>query len=181
MCHDEQYDKAQSAYSTFLDRFASLVLATVGADGLPHASYAPFVVTDNRIFYIFVSELSQHTRDLEHTPQVSIMLIEDERDAGQIFARKRLTLQCQATFVPRDRSVAHAEDSGQTTEGESEWQHAADLFQAKFGGMFDLLRSLADFKMFRLDPQEGWFVLGFGQAYRVAGEALDILVHRRAP
>ena len=53
-------DDAQQAYATFLDAFRSVVLATVGAGGRPHASYAPFVRDERRHLYCLVSGMAEH-------------------------------------------------------------------------------------------------------------------------
>lgn len=154
---------AHEALHTLLTTQQSAVLATVNADGLPLASYAPFVADPAKNFYVFASTLSQHTGNLLRTGQASVMLIADEAETTQIFARARLTFACTAAELPRD---------GET------WQVAAAHYEERFASMFSLLRGLGDFKMFKLKPYSGALVVGFGAAYTVGGDEMDHLTPR---
>ena len=49
-----QLEKAQSEYKNFTAQFSSVAIATVNPEGLPHASYAPFVMDGAKNIYIFV-------------------------------------------------------------------------------------------------------------------------------
>ncbi|WP_017651685.1 HugZ family protein [Fortiea contorta] len=156
-----QLEKAQAEYKTFLSGFASVIISTVNSQGIPNASYAPFVSDDSKNIYIYVSGLSTHTKNIDVNPRVSVLLIEDESLSKQIFARRRLNFDCTATLMERE------------TE---EWQQIVDQFQERFGDIIEVLRGLADFRIFRLTPDEGRFVVGFGAAYNISGDNLDQLV-----
>ncbi len=160
----EALENAQNALKTLLTQHESMMLATINEDGSPLASYAPFVVDSDKNFYVFVSLLSHHTKNLLQAKQASIMLIADETDTSQIFARSRLTFMCDAEELARDSDA---------------WQAAAEHYDKRFSKMFGLLRNLADFKMFKLVPQDGTLVVGFGQAYTLYGDTLDQLTLRR--
>ena len=136
----------------------TLHLATRAPSGEPEASYAPFVADETGRFYIFVSRLSRHTRNLLEQPGLSILLIEPEAEAQQIFARKRLSYHCVAEVIARD---------------DPEWAARLDEFEARFGAIIDMLRSLDDFVMFRLVPEYGSFVKGFGQAYTIDSDMIE--------
>lgn len=140
----------------------TLQLATLDTNGNPAISYAPFVRDETGNFYIFISGLASHTQDLLQHPAVAVMLIADEQDARQIFARTRVTYQCSAEVVTRD-----------TPEATS----LLDAMQARFGEVVGVLRGLGDFVLFRLKPQSGRFVMGFGQAFVLTGDALQTLEH----
>ena len=144
----------------FLGSFKTLQMATASAAGEPEASYAPFVRTGDNAFYICVSDLSRHTGHLTATGRASVLIVEDESAAAQLFARRRLVFECGAEQVER---------------GTERWHTMMDLFERKFGEVIGLIRPLADFRMFALAPRGGVFVKGFGQAYRIAGPALDAL------
>ena len=144
-----------------LGRFKTLQMATASAAGEPEASYAPFVRTrKDNAFFICVSDLSRHTGHLAANGNASVLLIEDESEAAQLFARRRLVFECAA---------------GQVEHGSARWNAVMDLFERKFGEVIGLIRPLADFRMFALVPRRGVFVKGFGQAYRIAGSTLDAL------
>lgn len=140
----------------------TLQLATLDTNGNPAISYAPFFRDEIGNFYIFISGLASHTQDLLQHPAVAVMLIADEQDARQIFARTRVTYQCSAEVVTRD-----------TPEATS----LLDAMQARFGEVVGVLRGLGDFVLFRLKPQSGRFVMGFGQAFVLTGDALQTLEH----
>ena len=144
----------------FLGGFRTLQMATASATGEPEASYAPFVRTGDNAFHICVSDLSRHTGHLVATGRASVLVIEDESAADQLFARRRLVFEC---------------DTEQVERGTERWHAIMDLFERKFGDVIGLIRPLADFRMFALVPRRGVFVKGFGQAYRITGPALDAL------
>ena len=138
-------------------------LATLGDDGFPHSGYAPFVF-DGVDVIIFVSQLALHTRDLLANGKVSVMLIDDESKAREIFARTRVSYQCEAGVVAPDDKT---------------YETLLDALQARHGKMIGLLRQLPDFVLFRLSPNAGQFVMGFGQAYKLSGEKFDTFDHAR--
>ena len=137
----------------FLAGFRTLLMATVSADGVPDASYAPYVRIDDDAFYVNLSELSTHTGNLLATPRVSVMFVQAEDDTKQLFARKRLSFDADAAVIERDSAL---------------WVQIMDRFGAKFGDVMDLIRPLRDFKLFRLTPRSGVYVRGFAQAYPLA-------------
>jgi putative heme iron utilization protein len=142
----------------FLAGFKTLLMATVSAEGVPDASYAPYVRIDDDAFYVNLSELSTHTGNLLATPRVSVMFVQSEDDTKQLFARKRLGFDADASVVERDSD---------------RWCKIMDLFQAKFGEVMDLIRPLQDFKLFRLQPRSGVYVRGFAQAYPLTKADLE--------
>lgn len=144
----------------FVDRCKSLQLATVAQDGRPHASYAPFYRSDDGDFHVFVSTLSSHTDNLS-SGVASILLIEDESRTFQIYARTRLGFSCECVRMQPD---------------DANYQAVLDRMEQRHGAVIQTLRTLADFRLFRLRPGQGRFVLGFGQAYEVT-PALDRLDH----
>ena len=146
--------------AAFLGGFKTLQMATASAAGEPETSYAPFVRIADNHFYVCVSDLAAHTGHLAATGRASVLLIEDESAASQLFARRRLVFECGAEQVERDTA---------------RWRTVMDLFERKFGEVMELIRPLADFRLFALVPRHGTFVKGFGQAFRINGPALDAL------
>lgn len=78
----------------------TVMLATVGEDGNPNVSYAPFAI-NNGEYQVFISTIARHARNLQEVPKVSLMLIEDESQSRQIFARRRLSFDAVARVVER--------------------------------------------------------------------------------
>lgn len=137
-----------------IDGCETLQLATLGDDGVPHASYAPYVREEER-FYILISEAAHHCGYLMCHDRCSVMFIEDETAAGQIFARKRVSLECRAATVPRD---------------DPSFTHHTGLLERRFGAIVPMLLQMKDFHLFELLPQSGEAVFGFGEAYRFNGD-----------
>jgi len=153
----------QAACQQLTDKVASVHLATVDLDGVPHTGCVPHLWFEN-VMLIFVSRLSVHTRDLLANPVLSAMLVEDEQGSVQPFARTRLRLHCEARVV-------EPSDSG--------YEPRLDAFESRHGNTVKLLRQLPDFVLFELVPKDVIFVMGFGQAYRVSGPEFDQFEHIR--
>ncbi len=153
----------EQALGVLKEKCKTIVLSTLSEDGQPYCSYTPFCLDGNSLL-VFISELAEHTRNIFSNPTLSAMLIEDEADTKQIFARTRLTLTCEAKAIARDSS---------------EYAKLLEQFQSRHGKTVELLRELPDFHLMRLTPTSGRIVLGFGQAYQLAGDQLDQFVHTR--
>jgi putative heme iron utilization protein len=157
----DQLKKAQVEYEKFPTEFTSIMMSTVSQEGIPDASYAPFVIDDDKNIYIYVSGLATHTQNIHNHPFVSVLFIEDEVKTKQIFARRRLNFNCTANLVERE------------TE---KWQQIVDKFELRFGELISTLRSLPDFRIFQLTPKNGRFVIGFGAAYNISSDHINQLV-----
>ncbi|MDX1434278.1 MAG: pyridoxamine 5'-phosphate oxidase family protein [Gammaproteobacteria bacterium] len=141
----------------FVAGFRTLLMASASADGHPDASYAPYVRGGDAAFYVYVSELSRHTANLEATREASVLFIESEESSAEPFARRRATFDCRVEPVARD---------------EARFETLLDEFGARFGETFDLIRPLPDFRLYGLHPQRGVYVRGFARAYRLEGDEL---------
>lgn len=144
-------------------RMRTLQLATIGENNEPHCGYTPFIY-DGKDLIIFISQLAVHTRDLLANPKVGTMLIDDEQDSNNLFARCRVRYQCEANVIKPD---------------EEQYTTLLDRYQDRHGKVVNLIRQLPDFILFRLVPTSGVFVVGFGEAYRIEGENMDRFVHVR--
>jgi putative heme iron utilization protein len=152
----------RDACRAFPARFKSIHLGTVSADGEPEASYAPYVA-DQGHYYVYLSHLARHTNNLREVPKASVLFIEAEAEAKQVFARERLTLACNVTECPRDTP---------------RFEEVMDLFGERFGKFLQVIRPLQDFALFELTPVSGSYVAGFGKAYVLEGEDLSNIRHR---
>ncbi|AZA84688.1 pyridoxamine 5'-phosphate oxidase [Chryseobacterium lactis] len=139
----------------------SVILATVDAEGNPTSSYAPFVQVDN-IFYILVSFMARHTKNLASGRNTSVMFIEDESATKQIYARERLTLEAATSQVERDSEI---------------WNNVVAKLKETHGKVVDIISEMGDFILIALQPVKGSYVNGFGSAYFV-DENLEIIEHR---
>ena len=157
MTKDNSQETPQQDFINFKQSVQTLQLSTLTVEDKPHASYSPFVADDSGNFYIFVSQLAEHTQNLLANPQASILLIQDEAETRQIFARRRLSYACDVTIIEKEHN---------------EYTIFLDAMEARFGNVVGLLRTLPDFILFRLVPYEGQYVAGFAKAYKLTGEGL---------
>ncbi|MCX4192672.1 HugZ family protein [Methylophaga sp. OBS1] len=143
----------------------SLMLSSLDENGLPYASYAPFAVGDDCL-YVLISEIAVHGKNLQLNPQASALIIEDEDTANELFARLRVFYRVRAEMIEPE-----------TTD----WQQGIDSLQSRHGERINNLSKLSDFKLFRLHPNGGRYVKGFGKAYQIEGGTLsgDSLSHLR--
>ncbi|MDK9736308.1 heme utilization protein HutZ [Vibrio sp. D404a] len=139
----------------------TLQLATVDEEGRPNVSYAPFVQNQEG-YFVLISDIARHARNLKANPQVSLMMIEDEESSKQLYARKRLTFDATASVVERESEL---------------WTQVIAQMKDRFGEIIDGLSQLQDFSLFNLKAENGLFVKGFGQAYQVSGDDLVDFVH----
>ncbi len=130
----------------------SLLLSTLSEAGLPDISYAPYWQNEQGEFCIFVSRLAAHTMNLLANPVCSVLFIEDETESRNLFARERLSYRCEV-------EEAHTDSAGYVS--------TLDSMEAHLGSTIQLLRGLPDFHLFKLKPQRGSYVVGFGKAFEV--------------
>ena len=146
-----------------LENYQSVVLGSIGENGYPFSSYAPCYYDGEKI-YIFISNIATHSKNLQNTGKASALFIEDEMKSDNIFARKRISLQCDVIMIPRD---------------DSSFTSVMDSFQAKYeGGTLGMLMGMSDFNLYTLTPIYGEATFGFGEAYNVGGEKMNKLVPR---
>ena len=158
-------ESLEQSFNNFKQSVKTLQLSTLTVEGKPNASYSPFVVDKQGNFYIFVSQLAGHTQDLLANQQASILLIQDEADTRQIFARRRISYQCDVESV---------------SDESSDYLPMLNALEERFGNVVELLRTLPDFILFKLRPYQGQYVKGFGKAYKLVGDGLLELEHIKA-
>lgn len=156
------FDQVREQYNAMAEQFDTLLLGSSSADNKPLSSYAPFLKQGND-YFVFISELASHTQNLQSNPQCSVLFIQDEKEAKHLFARQRLTLECEVVEVDR-----HTERFEQVMDG----------FVVKFGKFMSMMREMQDFHLFRLSPVSGNYVAGFAQAYELSGDDLSQVRHR---
>ncbi len=150
-------DSVRRDFLALRDNACSAQLATLAKDTTPEASYAPCILFEGD-YYLFLSQLASHTTNLIHNPELGLMLIEDESEASNSFARRRISLQGRAQPVERDSDI---------------FKCVINLFHQRFGKVMGMIEPLPDFQLFCVGVTSGRFVRGFGQAYELTGERLD--------
>ena len=155
---DEILNKALKEKEKIINSMDTVILSTNDNQGIPNCSYAPTCIDDDGNFYIYISELSKHTQNLLCNDHVSLMIIEDESKAENIFARKRFTMDGKSKEIIRDSD---------------EWNDKMSLLESKFKEQIGFLKNLTDFHLFKLTPHEGLLVHGFARAFRLVGKGLN--------
>ncbi|MEM0953759.1 MAG: pyridoxamine 5'-phosphate oxidase family protein [Pseudomonadota bacterium] len=149
----------------FISSRRSLQIASLGEDGIPFASYAPFAIGDNCL-YVILSDIAIHGINLSQHPDASVLIIEDEDTAGELYARLRVNYTVRAQQLEYDSQ---------------DWTTGMDALTGRFGDRPRHLGEHTDFRMFKLTPTRGRYVKGFGKAYTLAGETLagEVVDHLR--
>lgn len=148
-------------FNEFIESHQSVIMATINTLNEPESSYAP-VLKHNGNYYVYVSELSKHTANLMDHPLASLLFIEPENDAKNLFARKRATLKVTAKHIARTAN---------------NWEEMLELLENKFGKIISMLKPLEDFHLFELTPVSAGYVRGFAQAYKLEGKSLSEVTH----
>ncbi len=154
-------NKVLEEFHEFNHSHHSVILGTVNQNGDADTSYAPVLHKDNQ-FYVYISELAVHTPNLLNHLNASLMFIEPEDKATNLFKRKRSTIRVDAETISRDSD---------------EFDTLMDEYQETFGKIMRNLRESKDFHLFRLKPQHATYVRGFAQAYKITGDKLNEIKH----
>ena len=138
----------------FLQTLKSLTISSLDENKNPFSSYAPYVKYNHK-YYVYLSLMAKHSKNLTENKIASIFFSEDEKDCSNIFAKKRVSIQCNVKRLE------------QNTQNETE---ILNEFRIKFGvEMIDMLYKMQDFYLFEFTPFYGEAVFGFGKAYNLGG------------
>jgi heme iron utilization protein len=143
------------------DQTRALVLATIDEDGFPSLSTLPFVWHEGA-FWVLMSDLSPHTRQVRQNPTVELMLLEDESKTHNIYNRARVTWRADVTRIDRNDTRVH---------------EMFDALRLRHGKILDVLTQLPDFHLHCIVPGAGRLVNGFGRAFKVDG--FELVAHLR--
>ena len=146
---------------TFLENLKTVQLATLDNNGLPEASYAPFVKNQNA-YYLFLSDLARHSINLKLNAAISLLFIEDESKSQNLFSRRRVILQGRAKIITRETETYTA---------------VLPEFKRIFGSLIDVIEPLQDFNLYKISPTQGRYIRGFAQAFELSGKELDQVEH----
>jgi len=133
-------------------------LGTLGEDGLPFVSMVPYALAPGRAcVVIHVSGLAAHTRNLQRTPQVSLLVRQAEVAGEPVHALPRVTLIGKATVLARDSAP---------------WLEGRQAYLARFPEA-EPMTQLGDFMFVAIDLTGARQVAGFGAARSLDTEAIQ--------
>jgi heme iron utilization protein len=124
-------------------------------DGMPFVSMIAFAPSaDFSAFFILASRLAYHTQDFLRDPRVSLLIAETDSGSGDPQTLARLTLRGDVEAVG---------------EASDEYNEARTTYLKRFpDAAFNF--ELGDFELYKIHPQGGRFVAGFGQTYNCTVE-----------
>ena len=146
--------KIEEARDDLLERARTLLVTVTGDDGVPDMSTSPYLRDEDGAIYIYSSALSAHLRALIAGNQARFMIIADESQSQNIWARLRLKFLADSKVIDRDSPAFIA---------------IADRMESHFGPTMGLIRQFVDFHMVKITPKTGVIVTGFASAYHVSG------------
>ena len=127
----------------------TIILSTITETGEVDTSYSPYFF-DGNDYYILISDLAPHSKNIKANSNISFLIIDDESNTKNIYARRRLSFHASATIVER---------------GSEQFDSVVDLLAKKVSKMVYMLAEMNDFNLFKLTPKEGRLVIGFGKTY----------------
>jgi heme iron utilization protein len=141
---------------TLRELLRSQTIAALGTlhEGEPYVSMAPYAQPEGGAdFFIHVSRLAAHTKDMLDSPRVSLLIVAEAADSPQ--SRARVTVQGDAQPLAR---------------GSTEYAAAKACYLARFSHAADIFE-LGDFSIFKIAPVSARVVGGFAQAFSVSAES----------
>ncbi|WP_263831904.1 HugZ family protein [Sulfurospirillum oryzae] len=147
----------------FIATIQTAIIGTLDKNSHPFSSYAPYIYDANR-FYVYISDIATHAKNIQKDPRASLFFVEDESKTDNLFARKRVSLQCNSQKIER---------------GCERFETVLELFAKKFDvKMVATLKKMTDFNLYEFKVNYGEATFGFGKAYFIGGENMDELVER---
>ena len=135
------------------------IIISVNEDDVTDLGYAPYIFYEN-YYYIFVSELSTHVKLLLKKNVGTFMIINDETNSQNIWARIRLKFSAKIEVVIRD-SV--------------DFSIICEKIRYKHGKTMNLIKQFSDFHLIKIIPSSGTFISGFGNAFNLEGQYLNVI------
>lgn len=135
------------------------IIISVNEDDVTDLGYAPYIFYEN-YYYIFVSELSTHVKLLLKKNVGTFMIINDETISQNIWVRFRLKFSAKIEVIIRD-----SED----------FSIVCEKIRYKHGKTMNLIKQFSDFHLIKIIPSRGTFISGFGNAYNLEGQYLNVI------
>ena len=140
-----------------LQRCRVAALGTLGADGAPFVSMVPYALEPaDRLVVLHVSGLAAHTRNLQQSPAVSLLVMQPEVAGEPVHALPRVTLEGKVLFPERGSPV---------------WNACRAAYLARFPEA-EPMTQLGDFMFAAVECTGARQVAGFGAARSV--DATDL-------
>ena len=129
----------------------TIILSTITEAGEVDTSYSPYFF-DGNDYYILISDLAPHGQNIKANPKISFLIIDDECNTKNIYARRRLSFHATTAIVARDSEL---------------FDTVIDRLAKRVSKMVYMLAEMKDFNLYKISPTVGRLVLGFGKTYIV--------------
>lgn len=146
-----------TALRTLLASQRVAALGTLNSDKLPFVSMVPFAIdAEQACVVIHVSGLAPHTRNLQTTPDVSVLVMQAEVAGEPVHALPRVTLEGHASALQADTEM---------------WRSARQAYLARFPEA-EPMTQLGDFVFVAIRVDGAHQVAGFGAARTLDADAV---------
>jgi len=146
--------------SLFTDQRVLSLALTLPPDGAAYAGLLPFIMDTGRVaFLVRASKLARHSRGLTADARVCVLLHESDDETKDPLQLKRVTFECTVEPLVPEAPESNA---------------ARERYLARFPSA-ELTLGLSDFRIYRLVPQTGMYVAGFGRAIALPPEDIGRL------
>ncbi len=126
----------------------------------PFVSMVAFSVNENfREFYILISQLAKHSKNIAENNKISLMICQPETEADNPQTLARVSMTGNANLVERN------------TE---EYLSAKDNYLIKNSNA-EMYFNLGDFQLYKLEIEKARFVAGFAKTFNLSKESLQNL------
>ncbi|MGL4668215.1 MAG: HugZ family protein [Saezia sp.] len=156
---DSQHHSAQIEIDKLHDHTKTLILSTMDKQGELETSYSPYLF-DQGYYYFLASDLAPHSENMKNHLNISFLLIEDEGQAKNIYARARLSYKATVSIIDKKSD---------------EYTDITTKLRQRTGKTVDLLLTINDFNLYKIHPSKGRLVIGFGKAYLINAETNEII------
>jgi putative heme iron utilization protein len=142
-------------HSLFTEQRVLSLALTLPPDGTAYAGLLPFLMETGRTaFLVRASKLARHSKGLTAGARVCVLIHEKDGESKDPLQLKRVTFECTVEPLARDTP---------------EWTAGRERYLARFPSA-ELTLGLTDFQMYRLVPESGMYVAGFGRAIALPPE-----------
>ena len=126
----------------------------------PYVSMVSFSVNENfSEFYILISQLARHSKNIAENNKISLMICQPESEADNPQTLARVTITGKVELIERNKE---------------EYLSAKDNYLKK-NIYAEMYFSLADFQMYKLEIVKARFVAGFAKTFNISKESLQNL------
>lgn len=158
MAHEARLTRALRA---LLQAHRVAALGTLGPDGAPMVSMVPFALASTLgCVVLHVSDLAAHSRNLQASPQVSLMVMQAEVPGAPVHALPRVTLEGRAEVLP---------------PATPSWAVCREAYLARFPEA-EPMTQLGDFRFVALHITGARQVAGFGAARSINTDELALVL-----